>query len=105
MRRSPSDLTLSEAFTRATHTNVLPPATPRGTEEEKQVATLTLPDGRSFELPILKGTAGPDCLDIRTLYARAGVFTFDPGHSLPFFFPPFFFIVAFALTLFISLFF
>ncbi|MCX7962534.1 MAG: citrate synthase, partial [Burkholderiales bacterium] len=43
-------------------------------------ATLTLPDGRSFEFPVLSGTVGPDVIDIRTLYAKAGVFTYDPGY-------------------------
>jgi citrate synthase len=43
-------------------------------------ATLTLPDGRSFEFPVLSGTVGPDVVDIRTLYGKAGVFTYDPGY-------------------------
>jgi citrate synthase len=43
-------------------------------------ATLTLPDGRSFEFPVLSGTLGPDVVDIRTLYSKAGVFTYDPGY-------------------------
>jgi citrate synthase len=43
-------------------------------------ATLTLPDGRSFEFPVLSGTIGPEVVDIRTLYSKAGVFTYDPGY-------------------------
>ncbi|MEW5864761.1 MAG: citrate synthase [Pseudomonadota bacterium] len=43
-------------------------------------ATLTLPDGRSFDFPVLSGTLGPDVVDIRTLYSKAGVFTYDPGY-------------------------
>jgi citrate synthase len=43
-------------------------------------ATLTLPDGRSFEFPVLAGTLGPDVVDIRTLYSKAGVFTYDSGY-------------------------
>ena len=43
-------------------------------------ATLNL-DGKSFELPIHSPTAGPDVLDIRKLYAEAGVFTYDPGFT------------------------
>ena len=35
--------------------------------ETKRVATLTLDDGRSVELPILEGTLGPDVIDIRSL--------------------------------------
>ena len=42
-------------------------------------ATLTLSDGRKFEFPVLAGTVGPQVVDIRTLYGKAGVFTYDPG--------------------------
>jgi citrate synthase len=37
--------------------------------------------GKSFELPVLKGTAGPDVVDVRKLYADADVFTYDPGFT------------------------
>lgn len=43
-------------------------------------ATLTI-DGTSYDLPIHSPTAGPDVLDIRKLYAQAGVFTYDPGFT------------------------
>ena len=43
-------------------------------------ATLHLGDGRSFEFPMLAGTTGPEVVDIRTLYGKAGVFTYDPGY-------------------------
>ena len=46
--------------------------------ESKRIATLTLDDGRSVELPILSGTLGPDVIDIRAL-SKLGVFTFDPA--------------------------
>jgi citrate synthase len=36
---------------------------------------------KAVELPVLKGTLGPDVLDIRKLYAEAGVFTYDPGYT------------------------
>jgi citrate synthase len=42
-------------------------------------ATLTLHDGQKLEFPVLSGTIGPDVVDIRTLYGKAGVFTYDPG--------------------------
>ncbi|TAN56450.1 MAG: citrate (Si)-synthase, partial [Betaproteobacteria bacterium] len=42
-------------------------------------ATLTLNDGRSFEFPMLAGSVGPEVVDIRSLYGKAGVFTYDPG--------------------------
>ncbi|MBB3890199.1 citrate synthase [Phenylobacterium haematophilum] len=38
-------------------------------------------DGKSVELPILKGTDGPAVVDIRKLYAEADVFTYDPGFT------------------------
>jgi citrate synthase len=43
-------------------------------------ATLSFSDGSaSMDLPIYKGTIGPDVLDIRKLYAQTGKFTYDPG--------------------------
>jgi citrate synthase len=43
-------------------------------------ATLTF-DDKVIELPIYSPTAGPDVIDIRKLYAQAGVFTYDPGFT------------------------
>ncbi len=45
-----------------------------------KTATLTL-DGKTYELPVLKGTIGPDVIDIRKLYGEADVFTYDPGFT------------------------
>ncbi len=43
-------------------------------------ATLSFSDGSpSMDLPIYKGTVGPDVIDIRKLYAQTGKFTYDPG--------------------------
>ena len=42
-------------------------------------ATLKLPDGGSIEFPVLSGSVGPDVVDIRALYGKTGVFTYDPG--------------------------
>ncbi|AGI67832.1 citrate synthase GltA [Octadecabacter antarcticus 307] len=47
---------------------------------DQKTATLTI-DGKSYELPILSPTAGPDVIDIRKLYSQAGVFTYDPGFT------------------------
>ncbi len=41
--------------------------------------TLTNPDGDTTELPVHKGTVGPDVVDIGALYKNQGVFTYDPG--------------------------
>ena len=48
--------------------------------DKNKSATLTL-EGKSFDLPVLSPTAGPDVIDIRKLYAQAGVFTYDPGFT------------------------
>ncbi|MFT7595946.1 MAG: citrate synthase [Paracoccaceae bacterium] len=48
--------------------------------DNKKTATLTV-NGESYELPIFSPTAGPDVIDIRKLYASAGVFTYDPGFT------------------------
>ena len=42
-------------------------------------ATLSLNDGRSFEFPVLTGSVGPEVIDIRSLYGKSGMFTYDPG--------------------------
>jgi citrate synthase len=44
-----------------------------------KTATLKLPDGKSLEFPVLSGTVGPEVVDIRTLYGKSGMFTYDPG--------------------------
>ena len=43
-------------------------------------ATLSFSDGsQPIDLPIYKGTIGPDVVDIRKLYGQTGKFTYDPG--------------------------
>ena len=43
-------------------------------------ATLSFSDGSApLEMPVYKGTIGPDVIDIRKLYATTGMFTYDPG--------------------------
>ena len=37
--------------------------------------------GESVEIPVLKGTVGPNVLDIRSLYNQTGLFTYDPGFT------------------------
>ena len=48
--------------------------------ESTKTAQLTI-DGQTYDLPMFSPTAGPDVLDIRKLYAEAGVFTYDPGFT------------------------
>ena len=52
--------------------------------EEKMAQNFTLTDnrtGQTFDLPILKGTVGPDVIDVRKSYSDTGCFTFDPGFT------------------------
>jgi len=43
-------------------------------------ATLSFSDNSpSVEMPVYKGTLGPDVIDIRKLYGQTGKFTYDPG--------------------------
>ncbi|HMV11662.1 MAG: citrate (Si)-synthase [Nitrosomonas sp.] len=47
---------------------------------EQRKATLRLGENTEpIEFPILSGNMGPDTVDIRTLYAKTGLFTYDPG--------------------------
>ena len=43
-------------------------------------AVITIGD-KNIKLPILKGTVGPDVVDIRKLYGEADVFTYDPAFT------------------------
>jgi citrate synthase len=36
---------------------------------------------KSYELPVLSGTEGPNVVDIRKLYGEADIFTYDPGFT------------------------
>jgi citrate synthase len=45
-----------------------------------KTATLTV-GNKTYDLPILSGTVGPDVIDIGKLYAQAGMFTYDPGFT------------------------
>jgi len=37
--------------------------------------------GKDFNYPVLKGSTGPDVIDIRKLYGQTGAFTYDPGFT------------------------
>src|SRR5215469_13152311 len=43
-------------------------------------ATLII-NNKSYDLPVINGTTGPDVVDVRKLYDESGVFTFDPGFT------------------------
>ncbi|HEY9010300.1 MAG TPA: citrate synthase, partial [Devosia sp.] len=44
------------------------------------MAKLTIGD-QTYEFPVLSGSVGPDVIDIRSLYAKTGMFTYDPGFT------------------------
>jgi citrate synthase len=48
--------------------------------DTQKTATLSF-DGKTFELPMMSPTLGPDVVDIRKLYAQADIFTYDPGFT------------------------
>ena len=50
------------------------------TTQSPASATLTFGDA-SVDLPVLKGSTGPDVIDIRKLYAATDAFTYDPGFT------------------------
>jgi len=47
---------------------------------QQRTATISFNDGTPpTDLPVLGGTIGPDVIDIRSIYAQTGKFTYDPG--------------------------
>ncbi|MFZ5671324.1 MAG: hypothetical protein ACOZAM_00005, partial [Pseudomonadota bacterium] len=55
-------------------------ATKKTEDVAQSGATLTI-GNKNYDLPIRKGTVGPDVVDIGHLYRDAGVFTYDPGFT------------------------
>jgi citrate synthase len=51
-----------------------------GSVKSKTKAELKL-GTKSFEFPVYEGTVGPATVDISTLYAETGAFTYDPGFT------------------------
>jgi citrate synthase len=46
----------------------------------EKLATLSFHDGKpSVDFPIYSGKEGPDVIDVRALYGKTGLFTYDPG--------------------------
>jgi citrate synthase len=46
--------------------------------------TVTMTDnrtGQTWEFPVLKGSLGPEVVDVRRFYAETGMFTYDPGFT------------------------
>jgi citrate synthase len=48
--------------------------------DRQRTATISFDDGSApADFPVISGTVGPDVVDIRTLLAKTGKFTYDPG--------------------------
>lgn len=47
---------------------------------QTKMATITL-DGKTYELPVMKGSMGVPGIDVRALHKHTGHFTFDPGYT------------------------
>jgi citrate synthase len=47
--------------------------------DENGKVILNYDDGKIAEFPRFSGTIGPDVVDIRTLFGKTGMFTYDPG--------------------------
>src|SRR5579863_1608967 len=60
--------------------NLPKPGLFRGVSAVGEDAKLQL-GGKDFGYPVIKGTVGPDVIDIRKLYGQTGAFTFDPGFT------------------------
>ena len=57
-------------------------ASDAGKAIDKNTVTLTNNrTGESFDFPILDGSEGPSLFNISSLYARTGMFTYDPGFT------------------------
>ena len=50
-------------------------------EQNKHFVLSDPESGETWELPVLKGTTGPDVIDVRKFYGATGRFTFDPGFT------------------------
>jgi len=47
--------------------------------EKKTVTLVNNENGKKVDLPLLDGTAGPQVVDVTSLYKQTGLFTYDPG--------------------------
>jgi len=48
---------------------------------EKRISLTENDQDQAHQLPIMDGTMGPSVIDIRTMYAKTGYFTYDPGFT------------------------
>ena len=53
-------------------------------QSQSNTQSFTLTDnttGKTYELPVLQGSVGPNVIDVRQLYSETGHFTYDPGYT------------------------
>ena len=50
-------------------------------DQENSISITHNGSGKTVKLPINSGTMGPDVMDVRDLYSKLGLFTFDPGYG------------------------
>ena len=53
--------------------------TPSDNKAKLTLSVNTANGSKDIDLPVFKGTIGPEVLDIRKLYGQTGMFTYDPG--------------------------
>ena len=53
----------------------------KGATEKGAAEASVLSAGTRYDLPMRKGTLGPDVIDVGTLYQDTGCFTYDPGFT------------------------
>ena len=51
------------------------------TMDAKGKVTLNYDGGKTLDMPTHGGSLGPDVFDIRALYGKTGMFTYDPGFT------------------------
>lgn len=90
-KKSPAKKTTKKAVTKTAtkkavkKTAVKKSSTPKAPAQPKIAKhTVTLTDnktGKTYELPVLQGSCGPDAVDIRGFYGESGYFTYDPSFT------------------------
>ena len=58
-----------------------PQTDPHMSDNKKSFSFLHPETKEEITLPLINGTFGPSAIDIRTLYQKTGLFTYDPGFS------------------------
>lgn len=54
---------------------------PAAPKPHSKVSVTDARTNKSWDLPVLQGTIGPDVVDVRKLYSDHGLFTYDPGYG------------------------